>query len=152
MNSHEQFLYAITKKQFLLLLLLLNNRLKICLKVLSIKRNDGFASITLQTKFLEHNIYTLDILDLGQKFVNKSCEDTIEVIVLFIADHIALSCLLLIVLCYFPRRKQSLILKWLHSGSLVNMSFSSFSLMPLIVSSSFLLSKLFIFFLFFYSL
>jgi hypothetical protein len=93
MNSHEQFLYAITKKLKNIFFLL--NKLKICLKLnaLSIKRTDGFSSITFQTNFLEHNIYTLDLLDPSQKFVNKSWEDAIEIIVLSIADHIALSCL-----------------------------------------------------------
>lgn len=93
MNSHEQFLYAIRKK--LKNILFLFNKLKICLKpnALSIKRTDGFLSITFQTNFLEHNIYTLDLLDPGQEFVNKNWEDAIKIIVLFIADHIALSLL-----------------------------------------------------------
>lgn len=93
MNSHEQFLYAIRKK--LKNILFLFNKLKICLKLnaLSIKRTDGFLSITFQTNFLEHNIYTLDLLDPGQEFVNKNWEDAIKIIVLFIADHIALSLL-----------------------------------------------------------
>jgi hypothetical protein len=53
----------------------------------------------LHQSLFKHNINTLDLSDPGQEFVNKRWEDTIEIILLSIVDRIALSCLLLIVLC-----------------------------------------------------